>query len=80
MLPRSAAERLWFAGVCLSAGMCEEMVFHGFLIPYVALCPRGVLPRGAVALAAVVFAGSFRSGITAPMRRVRSHARMRVAS
>lgn len=33
LLPRTAAERLGFVGLSLSAGVGEELVFRGFLIP-----------------------------------------------
>jgi membrane protease YdiL (CAAX protease family) len=32
MLPETAQERLWFAAVALSAGVCEELVFRGWLL------------------------------------------------
>lgn len=33
-LPRTAQQRLWFALVSISAGVCEEILFRGFLIRY----------------------------------------------
>ena len=33
MLPRTGRERVAFIGLSLSAGVCEELVFRGFLIP-----------------------------------------------
>lgn len=33
-LPRTSEERLWFALVSISAGVCEEILFRGFLIRY----------------------------------------------
>src|SRR5690606_23302091 len=53
-LPVSRAERRWFAAVCVSAGICEELIFRGFLINYYA----AVLPggwNGAILAAALVF-------------------------
>lgn len=35
ILPRDAGERSWFAVVAVTAGVTEEVVFRGFLIPYV---------------------------------------------
>lgn len=37
LLPRTGGERLEFAGVALTAGITEELVFRGFLIPALAL-------------------------------------------
>lgn len=37
LLPRTRAERLEFVGVALTAGITEEMVFRGFLIPALGL-------------------------------------------
>jgi membrane protease YdiL (CAAX protease family) len=33
-LPRGGRERLYFAALSLSAGVCEEVIFRGFLIRY----------------------------------------------
>ena len=33
-LPKAREERLWFALVSISAGVCEEILFRGFLIRY----------------------------------------------
>ncbi|HUH14093.1 MAG TPA: CPBP family intramembrane glutamic endopeptidase, partial [Longimicrobiales bacterium] len=37
LLPRTRAERLEFVGVALTAGITEEVVFRGFLIPVLGL-------------------------------------------
>lgn len=34
LLPRSTHDRLWFAAAAISAGVCEEIIFRGFLIRY----------------------------------------------
>lgn len=31
ILPRTASERVWFVGVALTAGICEEILYRGFL-------------------------------------------------
>jgi len=31
ILPRTRAERLWFVGVALTAGICEEILYRGYL-------------------------------------------------
>jgi membrane protease YdiL (CAAX protease family) len=55
ILPRTTTERWWFAGVALSAGICEEIIFRGFLIRYFAALPIGLGLPGAVLLAALIF-------------------------
>jgi hypothetical protein len=32
MLPHSGVERLWWSGFALSAGVCEELVYRGYLL------------------------------------------------
>jgi uncharacterized protein len=32
LVPASPAERRWFIGVSISAGVCEEVIFRGFLV------------------------------------------------
>jgi membrane protease YdiL (CAAX protease family) len=32
LMPRSPRERWWFLGVSISAGFCEEISYHGFLL------------------------------------------------
>jgi uncharacterized protein len=38
-LPRTSEERIWFAIVSASAGVCEEILFRGFLIHYFQVAP-----------------------------------------
>lgn len=54
-LPGSAPERRWFAGVSLSAGICEEIIYRGFLVPYLAVGPLAMGPVPAILVAAVIF-------------------------
>jgi membrane protease YdiL (CAAX protease family) len=54
-MPYSATERWWFAGACLSAGICEEIIYRGFLIPFLATGPVALGPWGAILIAAIVF-------------------------
>jgi membrane protease YdiL (CAAX protease family) len=35
MIPRTDAEYRWFAGVSLTAGICEEILYRGFLFAWV---------------------------------------------
>lgn len=54
-LPRTREERAWFAAVSVSAGICEEVVFRGFLIRYLDALPLGLGLWGAVIASAVIF-------------------------
>jgi len=38
-LPASRVERRWFVAVFLSAGICEEIIYRGFLIAYLSRGP-----------------------------------------
>jgi membrane protease YdiL (CAAX protease family) len=55
-LPSSPAERRWFAAVAVSAGVCEEVLYRGFLLRYLTALLPGLGGTGAVLVAAVVFA------------------------
>ena len=35
LLPSTLAERKWFAAVAITAGICEELLYRGFLIRYI---------------------------------------------
>jgi membrane protease YdiL (CAAX protease family) len=52
LLPVSRAEKQAFAGLSVTAGFCEELVFRGFLL-HVLAGPLGTL--GAVAASSIVF-------------------------
>jgi membrane protease YdiL (CAAX protease family) len=54
MLPRGPQERLWFALVSVSAGVCEEVLYRGFLLHY-GLAVLHLAVGWAIALAAVAF-------------------------
>lgn len=53
LLPKSAAERLAFVGLSVTAGICEEVVFRGFLIPAIGTAV------GSLVVAAVIAAAVF---------------------
>jgi membrane protease YdiL (CAAX protease family) len=38
-LPASTVERRWFAGLSITAGFCEELLFRGFLLRYLHTSP-----------------------------------------
>jgi membrane protease YdiL (CAAX protease family) len=54
-LPVTREERWWFALVCLTAGICEEILFRGFLIHYFRSLPFSLGLTTAVVLSCVVF-------------------------
>lgn len=54
-LPRTGEERRWFAALCVVVGVCEEIIFRGFLIRYMLALPLGLGLGGAMVAAAVVF-------------------------
>jgi membrane protease YdiL (CAAX protease family) len=60
MLPHDARELRWFGAVAVTAGVCEELLYRGYLIWYL----QHWLPLAlAVALAAIIFgAGHFYQG------------------
>ena len=53
LIPQTRAEKLVYVGVCITAGICEELVFRGFLI--------GTLraATGSLGLAVTLAAGAF---------------------
>ena len=53
ILPQSGAERAWFALVALTAGVCEEILYRGFL-PWFVDAHLGV-PGAGYVVAAIVF-------------------------
>ena len=52
LIPRSATEKLTFVGVSVTAGICEELVFRGFLIAALHVATGSVLVATLVAAAA----------------------------
>jgi membrane protease YdiL (CAAX protease family) len=54
-LPTTRIERRWFAALSVSAGICEEILYRGFLIAYFAALFPGLALPGAILLAAAVF-------------------------
>jgi membrane protease YdiL (CAAX protease family) len=55
LLPESNRERLWFAAVAVTAGVCEEILFRGFLIRYLAGGAMHLPLSVALALSAAIF-------------------------
>jgi membrane protease YdiL (CAAX protease family) len=55
ILPRDREERAWFGAMCLVVGVCEEIIFRGFLIRYLQGLPLGPGLLGAILVAAAIF-------------------------
>lgn len=55
VLPRTARERRLWLGVCATAGVCEELLYRGFLFYYAATI-LGFGTAGAIALSSLIFA------------------------
>ena len=54
-LPATVLERRWFAGLSVSAGFCEELLFRGFLLRYLHTWPLQLGLAWAIPAAAIVF-------------------------
>lgn len=54
-LPRTAEELRWFVLVCLTAGICEEVLYRGFLIAYLAVWPLKAGGLGAILFSSLMF-------------------------
>jgi membrane protease YdiL (CAAX protease family) len=55
LLPRGRRERLWFAGVAVTAGICEEVLLRGFGTAYLRWLWPSVPDWAVVAVTAAVF-------------------------
>jgi membrane protease YdiL (CAAX protease family) len=54
-LPRGGRERMLFAVMCIAVGICEEIIFRGFLIRYFTAAPWHFGVIAAAAIAAIIF-------------------------
>ena len=55
LLPSSARERWWWWLVCITAGICEEIVYRGFLLHYFHTTPFHLSLVWAMAASSVIF-------------------------
>ena len=55
ILPVTREERRWFFVVSITAGVCEEVVYRGFLIHYLMGAPAGIGVTLAVVVSSVIF-------------------------
>lgn len=54
-LPRVGRERALFALVCVTAGVCEEVIFRGWIIRYLAALPFGLTLWKSLGLSSALF-------------------------
>jgi membrane protease YdiL (CAAX protease family) len=55
ILPRGRRERAWFAAMCVVVGVCEEIIFRGFLVRFLAGPPLALGVAAGVGVAALIF-------------------------
>jgi membrane protease YdiL (CAAX protease family) len=55
LLPRTRQERLWFAAALGCAGICEEVLYRGYLLHYLHVFPWQVNVATALAISCAVF-------------------------
>jgi len=55
LLPSSKEERRWWWVVCITAGVCEEIIYRGFLLHYFHLVPWHLTLTWALVVSSVVF-------------------------
>ncbi len=55
LMPSSKEERHWWWLVCITAGVCEELVYRGFLLHYLHAFPFHVGLTSALIIAALIF-------------------------
>jgi uncharacterized protein len=55
LLPSTGEERQWWWLVCLTAGICEEVVYRGFLFHYLHIAPFHLSLMWALAVSTLIF-------------------------
>jgi len=64
-LPMTQTERRWFAFLCITAGICEETLYRGFLLYYLHIAPWSLNLTVALLIAAAIFGlGHLYGGIS----------------
>ena len=53
--PATWNERRWFAFLCITAGVCEESLFRGFLLHYLHVFPFSLSLTAALLISSVIF-------------------------
>lgn len=71
LLPSSGDERRWWIGVCVAAGVCEEIIYRGFLLHYFHASPLHLSLTWALAASSIVFGiGHLYQGATGAVSTV----------
>jgi uncharacterized protein len=55
LLPSTREERQWWWAVCITAGVCEEIVYRGFLLHYLHTTPFHLTLTWALVVSSVIF-------------------------
>jgi len=55
LLPSTREERRWWWAICITAGICEEIVYRGFLLHYFHLLPFHLNLTWALVVSSVIF-------------------------
>ncbi len=55
LLPSTGEERRWWWLICITAGICEEAVYRGFLLHYLHVLPFHLSVTWALGVASVIF-------------------------
>ena len=71
LLPSTGEERQWWWVVCITAGICEEVVYRGFLLHYLHVVPFHLSLTWALALSSVIFGiGHLYQGIAGAVQTI----------
>jgi membrane protease YdiL (CAAX protease family) len=54
-LPATWSERRWFTFLCITAGICEESLFRGFLVHYLHVFPLSLNLTSALLVSSLIF-------------------------
>lgn len=71
LLPSTGEERRWWWLVCITAGICEEVVYRGFLLNYFHVTPLHLSLTWALVVSSVIFGiGHLYQGIAGAVQTV----------
>lgn len=71
LLPSTGEERRWWWLVCITAGICEEVVYRGFLLHYFHVMPFHLSLAWALAVSSVIFGmGHLYQGVAGAVQTV----------